>query len=907
MVATNLRGIHGDVRRHSSVMKPTSSVRSLDTITPSLSFLARRRGENDAQRSPNPNPGDRPKICGHILLRGVASTRKSHLAKRAPLQTDSKRRAGRQPVTEIGLPVLLPIPLAPTTYQDDAMATTAAIGIPAFPRPLSGRPRATSTARLRTFPRCRPLVSCSSASSASSSSTAAAAFKHGSTSGSMGPAARSNATLQRSPSSDLRRGLIVPNATTGGAGTTSGSSSGLLPTVLGAAHLIVSLGIVLATDKFLKQAFLAASIKFPSSLFGMFCVFSVLLVFDTFAPALAKAFMDFFEPATLFIQRWLPLFYVPSLVVLPLAVRDIPAASGLKIFVIIFGGWFASLAVAGYTALAVRKLVKTQLIPAEPMSKPSPFSALETWAWAAIFIASFGAAYFNPTALGDYLTKAASNPGAGDVLMSFLGSVIISFAFAMFKQRKLAKRHAAEIFTSIAIASTFSLYSTAVLGRLIGLEPTLTISILPRCITLALALSIVSFFEGVNSSLTAAVVVLTGLIGANFVQAALDKLGLNDPIARGIGTASSAHGFGTAALSANEPEALPFCAIAYGLTGILGSLICSVPAPNLVSLYHLSLRAATSPPLLPSLQLQLQQQLEKEEVPHADDEQEALIRQLGAIRAGVSQLNHLRSSSPPPPPPPPELVLYSRLAPVASACAARTRTSSTATCPTPPSRPAPTTRSPSPSRSSSAAATAPPPQSLGFDVARTEAARFLRARGPLDLTAPQLLRLASLGRAGPIRLGLDIGGGTGTLAARLKKLANATVVTTTMNLGAPYSEAAAARGVVPLHAPLQQRFPVGDGTMDVVRAGHAVNRWIPEAALEFLWYDADRALRPGGLLWVDHFWCRRADLEGVYAAMLRRLGYKTIKWAVGDKTVAAGGNRAKDEVYLTALLQKPFS
>jgi hypothetical protein len=91
--------------------------------------------------------------------------------------------------------------------------------------------------------------------------------------------------------------------------------------------------------------------------------------------------------------------------------------------------------------------------------------------------------------------------------------------------------------------------------------------------------------------------------------------------------------------------------------------------------------------------------------------------------------------------------------------------------------------------------------------------------------------------------------------------------------------------------------------MDVVRTGHAVNRWIPEAALEFLWYDADRVLRPGGLLWVDHLWCRKGDLDGVYAAMLRRLGYKTIKWAVADKT----GNGAKDElVYLTALLQKPF-
>lgn len=39
--------------------------------------------------------------------------------------------------------------------------------------------------------------------------------------------------------------------------------------------------------------------------------------------------------------------------------------------------------------------------------------------------------------VGYYLTKASSNPGAGDVLMGFLGSVILSFAFSMFKQRKV--------------------------------------------------------------------------------------------------------------------------------------------------------------------------------------------------------------------------------------------------------------------------------------------------------------------------------------------------------------------------------------------------------------------------------------------------------------------------------------
>ena len=100
-------------------------------------------------------------------------------------------------------------------------------------------------------------------------------------------------------------------------------------------HLIVSLGIILAMDKFLKKAFVAAAIKFPSALFGMFCIFAILMILDSTVPAAAQNLMNFFEPALLFIQRWLPLFYVPSLVVLPLAVKDIPAAAGVKICFII--------------------------------------------------------------------------------------------------------------------------------------------------------------------------------------------------------------------------------------------------------------------------------------------------------------------------------------------------------------------------------------------------------------------------------------------------------------------------------------------------------------------------------------------------------------------------------------------
>jgi len=50
----------------------------------------------------------------------------------------------------------------------------------------------------------------------------------------------------------------------------------------------------------------------------------------TFADAASKV-ESFFSPAILFIQRWLPLFYVPSLVVVPIAVKGIPAVVGAKI------------------------------------------------------------------------------------------------------------------------------------------------------------------------------------------------------------------------------------------------------------------------------------------------------------------------------------------------------------------------------------------------------------------------------------------------------------------------------------------------------------------------------------------------------------------------------------------------
>ena len=61
--------------------------------------------------------------------------------------------------------------------------------------------------------------------------------------------------------------------------------------------------------------------------------------------------------------------------------------------------------------------------------------------------------------------------GAGDFLMSFLGVIILSFAFKIFDQRRLMLRHAPEILGSCVVSASVSMVGTALLCRLAGLDP----------------------------------------------------------------------------------------------------------------------------------------------------------------------------------------------------------------------------------------------------------------------------------------------------------------------------------------------------------------------------------------------------------------------------------------------------
>lgn len=169
----------------------------------------------------------------------------------------------------------------------------------------------------------------------------------------------------------------------------------------------------------------------------------------------------------------------------------------------------------------------------------------------------------------------------------------------------------------------------------------------------------------------------------------------------------------------------------------------------------------------------------------------------------------------------------------------------------------------------------------------------------LNLTSDIMIAEVLDLKRGEIRIGLDFSVGTGTFAARMRER-DVTIVSATINFGAPFSEMIALRGLIPLYLTVNQRLPFFDNTLDLIHTTRFLDGWIDLELLDFVLYDWDRVLRPGGLLWIDSFFCLKDDLDD-YLQVFRMLRYKKHKWIVVPKF----DKNDEREVFFSAVLEKP--
>ena len=156
-----------------------------------------------------------------------------------------------------------------------------------------------------------------------------------------------------------------------------------------------------------------------------------------------------------------------------------------------------------------------------------------------------------------------------------LGPATVALALPLWDNRGTIRTSVAPIVLALFAGSIVAAGSAIVLARAFGLPMEVLLSLAPKSTTAPVALGISEAIGGLPT-LTAVLVILTGIIGAVTVTPLMNLLRITDWRARGFAVGVAAHGIGTARAFQINPVAGAYAGIAMALNALLTSLIVPV-------------------------------------------------------------------------------------------------------------------------------------------------------------------------------------------------------------------------------------------------------------------------------------------------------------------------------------------
>ena len=156
-----------------------------------------------------------------------------------------------------------------------------------------------------------------------------------------------------------------------------------------------------------------------------------------------------------------------------------------------------------------------------------------------------------------------------------LGPATVALAIPLYRQFALVKRSALAIFVSIISGSLVAAGSAVAIGWLMGAARQSILSLAPKSVTAPVAMGISEQLGGLPS-LTAVLVILTGIVGAMAGPAVLNFVRVSNQPARGLAMGVASHGIGTARALQMSEAAGAFAALAMGLNAIATAILLPV-------------------------------------------------------------------------------------------------------------------------------------------------------------------------------------------------------------------------------------------------------------------------------------------------------------------------------------------
>ena len=162
-----------------------------------------------------------------------------------------------------------------------------------------------------------------------------------------------------------------------------------------------------------------------------------------------------------------------------------------------------------------------------------------------------------------------------------LGPATVCLALPLWDNLPRVRKAALPLIAALLAGSATAVVSALAIARAMGITGETLASLAPKSTTAPVAIGISQAIGG-SPTLTAVMVILTGITGAVVATPLLNALQIRDWRARGFATGVAAHGIGTARAFQVHPTAGAFAGLGMGLNAVLTAII----APMLLRLFQ---------------------------------------------------------------------------------------------------------------------------------------------------------------------------------------------------------------------------------------------------------------------------------------------------------------------------------
>ena len=157
------------------------------------------------------------------------------------------------------------------------------------------------------------------------------------------------------------------------------------------------------------------------------------------------------------------------------------------------------------------------------------------------------------------------------------------FKDRLYAQFARLKRLALPLLATLVAGSITAALSAVAVAAAFGASKVTQLSLAPKSVTTPIAMGIAERIGGLPS-LTAVLVITTGILGAIGARYVYRLLAVEDEAVRGFAMGIASHGIGTARAFQESEQAGAFAALAMGLNGLATALLVPLLVPPLLAL-----------------------------------------------------------------------------------------------------------------------------------------------------------------------------------------------------------------------------------------------------------------------------------------------------------------------------------